>query len=111
MIRKGVGECFPGGRKAPRMLGIDVSSEKLEAALCLDQHSNPQWRREVANTAAGIDELLALSPSDSPWVVEPTGRYSQLVVKRAQAAGRKVFLAPPRQAKLFLKSLQTRAKT
>ena len=93
------------------MLGIDVSSDKLEAALCLDRHSRPQWRREVANSAAGIDELLSLAPSEVPWGVEPTGRYSLPVVQRAQAAGRTVLLAPTRQAKLFLKSVQSRAKT
>ncbi len=93
------------------MLGIDVSSQMLETALCLDRHAKPQWRREVPNSAAGVDELLTLTPADVPWIVEPTGRYSLLVVKQAQAAGRKVLLAPTRHAKLFLKSLQSRAKT
>jgi transposase len=77
----------------------------------MDQHTRPQWRREVPNSVAGVDELLALTPASVPWVVEPTGRYSLLVVQRAQDAGRTVLLAPPRQAKLFLKSLQSRAKT
>jgi len=93
------------------MLGIDVCSQRLEAALCLDRHAKPQWRREVTNSVAGVDELLDQTPADIPWIVEPTGRYSLLVVKRAQDAGRTVLLAPPRHAKLFLKSLQSRAKT
>ena len=93
------------------MLGVDVSSQSLETALCLDQRSEPQWRRQVPNTPAGVDDLLARTPAHVPWVVEPTGRYSLLVVQRAQAAGRTVLLAPTRQAKLFLKSLQSRAKT
>src|SRR2546427_200 len=93
------------------MLGIDVCSQKLEAAMCLDRHAKPQWQREVPNSVAGVDELLALTPAEVPWIVEPTGRFSLLVVRRAQGAGRTVLLAPPRHAKLFLKSLQSRAKT
>src|SRR5712692_7633041 len=38
-------------------------------------------------------------------------RYSLHVVKQAQAAGRTVLLAPPRKAKAFLASIQSRAKT
>lgn len=102
-------EC--GGKVFIHMLGIDVCSQRLEAALCLDRHAKPQWRREVSNSAAGVDELLVHTPAEVPWVIEPTGRYSLLVVQRAQEAGRTVLLAPPRHAKLFLKSLQSRAKT
>jgi transposase len=93
------------------MLGIDASSKKLEAALCYHSQESPRWRREVPNTLTGVEELLALTPAEVPWVIEPTGRYSLFVVQRAQAAGRKVLLAPPRQAKRFLQSLQSRAKT
>lgn len=50
-------------------------------------------------------------PAGVPWVLEPTGRYGLPVVRRARAAHRAVLLAPPRQAKFFLASVQTRAKT
>lgn len=93
------------------MLGIDVSSQVLTTALCLDPQQKPCWEREVPNSPSGIDQLLALTPKGVPWVVEPTGSYSLLVVQRAQAAGRKVLLAPPRQAKAFLCSVSPRAKT
>lgn len=102
-------EC--GGKGPTDMLGIDVSSENLECALVLDRYADPQWRRDVPNNIAGIDELLSCTPADVPLIVEPTGRFSLLVVKQAQAAGRTVLLAPPRHAKLFLNSLQSRAKT
>src|SRR2546422_657626 len=105
MGRKGVGE-----RTVP-MLGIDVSSKSLSVALCLDAASSPCWEKNVPNTPDGIMQLLRLAPSETPWVVEPTGRYSLDVVKQAKAAGRTVLLAPPRKAKAFLQSIQTRAKT
>src|SRR5436309_2206267 len=51
------------------------------------------------------------TPVSAPWVIEPTGRYSVFAAKLAQEAGRLVLLAPPRKAKAFLNSLQSRAKT
>jgi transposase len=93
------------------MLGIDVSSQSLSAALCLHPQEKVRWQREVPNTVAGIGELIKATPKDVPWVVEPTGRYSQLVVQQAHNAGRTVLLAPPRKAKAFLSSLTSRAKT
>jgi transposase len=44
------------------------------------------------------------------WVLEPTGRYSNLAVDQARAAGRDVLLAEPRRAKAFLQSSHVRAK-
>lgn len=94
------------------MLGIDVGSRSLATALWLSpQEPAPDWEREFPNCSRGIDHLLGATAPDVPWVVEPTGRYSLLVVQRAQAAGRKVLLAPPRQAKAFLRSISSRAKT
>jgi transposase len=43
--------------------------------------------------------------------LEPTGRYSTPVAALARQADRSVLLAPPRQAKSFLRSIQCRAKT
>jgi transposase len=95
------------------MLGIDVSSESLSSALWLDpREDKPLWEQEVPNTMTGIDQLLARTPPSVPLVVEPTGRYSMLVVQRAHQAGRSVLLAPTRKAKAFLFSLSGgRAKT
>ncbi len=95
------------------MLGVDVSSKSLSAALCLDPRvDKPIWEMEVPNSVAGINQLLARTPASIPLVVEPTGRYSMLVVERANEAGRSVLLAPTRKAKAFLFSLSGgRAKT
>lgn len=93
------------------MLGIDVSSLTLQSALWLRDAPEPAWLKRVSNTPEGVDELLRATPQEVPWVVEPTGRYSHLAVRRAQAAGRTVLLAPPLESKLFRASLQVRAKT
>ncbi len=89
------------------MLGIDVSKATLACAY-LDPHL--RWERTVPNTPAGVARLLASTPPASPWVLEPTGSYSTPVARQAQDAGRQVLLAPPREAKAFLSSLQPRAK-
>jgi transposase len=98
------------------VLSLDVSKETLACALFPPaSHApaarTPAWERTVPNTHAGVQGLLAATPADTPWVLEPTGRFSLFVVKLAQEAGRTVLLAPPRNAKNYLKSLQTRAKT
>jgi transposase len=93
------------------MLGIDVSKENLVATLLDPTTQKVRWERTVPNTAAGVRQLLRRLPADCSCVLEPTGRYSLLVVEHARAAGRSVLLAPPRKAKNYLKSLPTRAKT
>ena len=93
------------------MLGIDTSKKTLQCALRDRVSDRVLWDHDVTNTSIGVSELLKRTPVDVPWVIEPTGRYSLDVVRQAQAAGRKVLLAPPRKAKLFLQSLQSRAKT
>ncbi len=106
MVRKGV-----GSRKRTIMLGIDVAKDTLACTL-LDPHTRKAlWRKSLPNTLVGIQGLLAASPADSPWVLEPTGRYSTPVAQLARQASRRVLLAPPRQARSFLRSIQCRAKT
>ena len=93
------------------MLGIDVSKATLSCTL-LDATTRQQlWHKEVHNTAAGWKQLLRHTPPTSPWVLEPTGRYSQDVARAGREAGRDVRLAQPKKAQLFLKSVQSRAKT
>jgi transposase len=93
------------------MLGIDVSKDTLACALLDARTHDPRWEKTVAHTPTGIRQLLAQTPPETAWVLEPTGRYSLDVVQQARQAGRTVLLAPPRQAKNYLKSIQTRAKT
>jgi transposase len=94
-----------------QMLGLDVSKASLSATLVDPTTRLVQWQKTVPNTPAGVGQLLGLTPPQSPWVLEPTGRYSLGVARQAQAAERTVLLAPPRQARAFLAALRPRAKT
>jgi transposase len=69
-----------------------------------------RWHGSVPNTAVGIRQLLRRAP-ESPVVVEPTGRYGEVLIRAAQAEGRTVYLAPTRKARAFLWAVQSRAKT
>jgi transposase len=93
------------------MLGIDVSKDTLACTLFDPQTQKPLWSRTVPNTPSGVNRLLKQTPADSPWALEPTGRYSLLAATRASEAGRSVLLAQPKKARHFLYSIQTRAKT
>jgi len=93
------------------MLGIDVSKAQLSTTLLDGQDGRVCWELVVPNTPAGVQALLARTPREAPWVVEPTGAYSTPVARQAQAAGRTVLLAPPRRAKAFLAAVHPRAKT
>jgi transposase len=110
MLRKGAGGR-PSRSLEKLMLGIDVSKADLVCTLLDPTTRQNQWTRTFPNTAAGIRHLLTQTPADPPWVLEPTGRFSTSVVKQAQAEGRTLLLAPPRQAQRFLQAIQTRAKT
>lgn len=93
------------------MLGIDVSKANLQSALLDRATEDFAWEKTFPNNAQGVERLLAATPPDVPWVLEPTGRYSQAVARQARAAGRTVLLAPPRKAKNYLASVSPRAKT
>jgi len=93
------------------MLGIDVSKATLACTQLDPLTRQTLWYGAVANTEAGLADLLRRIPADCPWVLEPTGRYSDLAVRVARTHGRTVLLAPPKHAKRFLASVQSRAKT
>ena len=93
------------------MLGIDVSKAKLECALLDPAHCQFLWQRQVSNSQEGIKQLLACTPAEVPWVMEPTGRFSLQVAKTASLAGRRVLLAPSKRAKRFAESIQSRVKS
>jgi transposase len=93
------------------MLGIDVSKDTLACTLFDPRTQKPLWSRTVPNNSAGVTRLLKQTPDDSPWALEPTGRYSLLAATRAHDAGRRVLLAQPKRARDFLRSIQSRAKT
>lgn len=93
------------------MLGIDVSKDTLSCSLVDAVTRRQLWHKEVKNTSTGWKQLLRAAPPAAPWILEPTGRYSQEVARAAREAGRDVRLAQPKKAQLFLKSVQSRAKT
>lgn len=93
------------------MLGIDVSKKTLACTLIDPATRDKVWFLQVNRDPQGIQALLDKTPQETDWVLEPTGRYSHLVVQSAQEAGRKALLASPRKAKDFLRSRQQRAKT
>lgn len=93
------------------MLGIDVSKDTLACTLFDPATQKPLWSRTVANTPSGVNRLLKQTPAQSPWALEPTGRYSLLAATQASQAGRSVLLAQPKKARHFLRSIGTRAKT
>jgi transposase len=92
-------------------LGIDVSKKTLVCALLDPTTRKVSWEAEFPNAETGVETLLEKVDSQVTWILEPTGRYSLLAARKAQAAGRDVRLAAPRKAKLFLRSQNERAKT
>jgi transposase len=92
------------------MLGVDVSKAELVGTWRDAATERIRWQGVVPNSRAGIRQLLKRVPQAS-LVVEPTGRYGEALVQAAQAAGREVLLARPRQAREYLRSLHGRAKT
>jgi len=93
------------------MLGIDVSKASLVCTLLDPANRSSRWTRTLPNTPEGIRQLLSQTDAETPWVLEPTGRFSTAVARLARDQGRSVLLAPPKQAKRFLEAIQSRAKT
>lgn len=92
------------------MLGVDVGKRELHGTWRDPETRRVRWQGVVPNTDAGIRRLLRRVP-ETAVVVEPTGRYGEVLIRAAQAAGREVLLATPRKARAFLWSEQPRAKT
>jgi transposase len=92
------------------MLGVDVGKQELHGTWRDPETRRIRWQGAVPNTTSGIETLVRRAPG-MPLVVEPTGRYGELLIRAAQAAGREVLLAAPRKARAFLWSEQPRAKT
>jgi transposase len=92
------------------MLGVDVGKAELYGTWRDPETERVRWQGPMPNTEAGIRQLLRRAPA-SPVVMEPTGRYGELLIRAAQAEGRTVYLAPTRKARAFLWAVQSRAKT
>lgn len=87
-------------------IGIDVSRDRLDVALVEAGHERPTWRQQVPRTPAGIAKLLRKTPPGVPWVMEPTGRYSQEVALQVRDGKQQVLLAPTKAARHVLQALR-----
>lgn len=108
--RSGKGTFHPRVLEATSILGIDTSKKTLVSALRATRTRQILCEHSLSNDPEGIRQLLSRTPEDAPWVIEPTGRYSQIAARMATDAGRLVLMAPTRKAKAFLESIQDRAK-
>lgn len=88
-------------------IGIDVSAKTLDVAV----EGGATW--QVTNDAAGLALLLTQLGPLAPdlLVVEPTGRYHQLLATTCIAAGLPVAVVNPRQVRDFARSMGQLAKT
>lgn len=96
-------------RAVDQVMGIDVSKDKLDCQL-VDHTYRSHWSKTLPNTAAALRDLHKRTPEGVAWVVEPTGRYTDQVVRLAAQWQRPLLMAPTRAAKRFMASLQERAK-
>lgn len=89
-------------------IGIDVSSQTLEVA---SSSQAKTW--QVANDAAGIEQLLsqALALAPALVVLEATGGYEFEAACALQAAGLAVAVVNPRTARDFARAMGALAKT
>ena len=92
-------------------LGVDVGSESLVCSFVEAGCDKFSWQSSFKNDQDGFSSILKRTPREAAMVVEPTGNYGLPFVKYAVAAGRTVLMAQPKQAKDYLNSLQSRAKT
>lgn len=91
-------------------LGVDISKGNLDCTLFHAPTQRLLWTRRFANDGAGIADLLSRAPAGAALVAEPTGRFGHGLIQAAQRQGRTVLLAPNRQARLYLRAINPRAK-
>jgi len=98
-------------------IGIDVSKAKLDCSLLLDAASTKRRAKSVANSRAGVAELLAwctkhnADPSELHAILEGTGVYHEQAALALADAGVAVSIVNPAQVKDFGRSLGVRTKT
>ena len=90
------------------VIGVDVSRDTLDAHLRPDS-----LRRRFANTAAGIEELVAWAAAAAPEriIFESTGPYHAAAVGALLAAGLPAVVVNARQVRDFAKGVGQLAKT
>ena len=98
-------------------IGIDISKAKLDCSLLLDVTSGRRKSKSVANSKAGIIDLLAwcakqkVELADLHAIMEGTGSYHEQAALALFDSGVIVSIANPAQVKDFGKSLGIRTKT
>ena len=98
-------------------IGIDVAKAKLDCSLLLDAASGKRRAKTVANSRAGIGELLAwcakqqLDVHELHAILEGTGVYHEQAALALADAGVTVSIVNPAQVKDFGRSLGVRTKT
>jgi transposase len=98
-------------------MGIDVSKAKLDCSLLLDVASGKRRAKTVANSKAGVSELLAwcekhhVELHELHAILEGTGVYHEQAALALADAGVTVSIVNPAQVKDFGRSLGIRTKT
>lgn len=99
-----------------KYVGLDVAKEKLDCCLLRDPSGTKRKSKVVANSVAGVDNLLAfldkegIARSDVHVVMEGTGVYHQLAAETLYDAGVCVSVVNPAQVKDFGRGLAVRTK-
>jgi transposase len=98
-------------------LGMDVAKAKLDCCLLLDEASGKRKTKVVANSKAGIADLLLwigkqkVALSGLHVVMEGTGVYHEQAALALADAGVAVSIVNPAQVKDFGRGLAVRTKT
>lgn len=98
-------------------IGIDVSKAKLDCSLLLDVASTKRRAKSVANSKAGVSDLLIwcakqqATPQELHAILEGTGVYHEQAALALVDAGVTVSIVNPAQVKDFGRGLGVRTKT
>lgn len=93
-------------QQATEFVGVDIASAHLDVAV----HGQTTVLR-FANTAHGIAQLLRTLRPDSVLGLESTGRYHAQLALAAHAAGLRVHVLNPLDARRYAQSVGQRGKT
>ncbi|MCS3903553.1 transposase [Methylohalomonas lacus] len=90
------------------IVGIDISKTSFDAAW---REAGQQQHRTLAYTAAGLAELLALTPTASHYVMEATGAYHSRLAVWLYEAGRPLTVLNPLVVKRYAQMQLSRVKS
>lgn len=93
-------------QQATKFVGVDVASAHLDVAV----HGKPGVQR-YDNTPQGIAQLLRTLPANCVLGLESTSRYHVELTQAAHAAGRRVYVLNPLDARRYAQSVGQRGKT